>query len=261
MFKRESLQARKENELRSKTNNISAQFNSLMQTHDFLSGRVHKNSQYLKAFGKAVSIMLQESPDDETKAKAQTILDDIAEFRAAMQLEAQQYLDTEDYSLSGKALLDSILLYMIEWTKSKGISLEIDLQTSPDIVTGHISEEQLSTLTADLLENAVASVESNGHLNKKILFVVCEDEAGIIQIVVKDSGVTFDKSVLDSIGKRKITTRKDLGGSGGGYWGISKMMRQSRASLIIEEYKATTGFTKAVIVRFDDKCKYIYRED
>ncbi|MCL2487160.1 MAG: GHKL domain-containing protein, partial [Oscillospiraceae bacterium] len=261
ILKRETIQAYSERALRHKINEITTDFNSLMQTHDFLSERVHKDAKYLKAFNKALMILIRETPDAGIKKKAQKILDDITEFKMAMQAETQKYNEETAYEVSGMILLDSLMLYMLDLAKEKGIELDIDFQETFGGITHFITEEQFNTLIADLLENAIIAVENSPHLNKRISCSISKDDLGSYQIVIKDSGVAFDKNVLNSIGKRKMTTHKDTGGSGIGLWNVYKTMRSSKASLLIREFMDDLDFTKSVIVKFDGRCEFQYCHD
>ncbi|HBT65597.1 MAG TPA: hypothetical protein DEB10_13155 [Ruminococcaceae bacterium] len=258
ILKRETMQAYSEKALKHKMNKISTDFNSLMLTHDFLSDRVHKDAKYLRAFDKALTILLHETPDADVKLKAQKVMDDITEFKKAMQIETQQYNEDTTYDISGMILLDSIMISMLDLAKGKGIDLGIEFNEPPGSVTKYITEEQLSTLIADLLENAIIAVDNSPNMNKKIRCSICLDESGIIQIVIMDSGVAFDKSVLCSIGKKKITTYKEAGGSGEGLWNVYKTMRSSKASLTINETIHDLDFTKSITIRFDGECEYKY---
>jgi hypothetical protein len=263
ILKRETLQAYHDNALRHKLNEISARFNNLMQTNDFLTDRIHKDVKYLRAFHHAITIMIQQSSDDDAKARAQGLLDDITEFKIATQTDTQKYYNETRYEISGVVLLDSILIYMLELAKEKGVELNFDFQEEPFNITRFVSHEQLSTLIADLLENSIIAVENSTHMNKKISCAICKDDiSDTYQIIVKDSGVAFDRNILKNIGKKKVTTYKNAGGSGIGLWNVYKTMRSSKASLIINEFLNELDFTKAVIFRFDGRCeyKYVYAE-
>ena len=260
ILKRETLQSYSDRALNHKLNEISSKFNDLMQTHDFLSERVHKDNKYLNAFNNAVRILLNESSDIETRLKAQRLMDDITEYRQALQIEKEKHFEDYKYSLSGMVLLDSIFLYMLEQATQKGIELKVAFDELPDRCTDYVTEEQLSTLIADFIENSIVSVENNANLIKKISCNICKNtDTGNYQIVIRDSGNAFDKNVLDNIGKRKTTTRKETGGSGIGLWNVYKIMRLSKASLIINEFVNDSDFTKAIIFRFDGKCEYKYQ--
>jgi len=258
ILKRETLQSLNDKALQHRLNEITSKFNKLMQTNDFLSNRVHTDIKYLKAFYLAAMILLQKSPDAETEIEAQGIMDDITEFRKAMQIETENYYAETTYEISGIILLDSILLYMLKQAKEKGIELDIDFQENPVNITKYLSHEQFSTIMADLLENAMKAIESSAHVNRKISCAICRDDVtDSYQIVIKDSGITFDSSVLSSISKRRMS--KGPGGSGRGLWNVYKVMRSSKASLIIDELIHDLDFTKAVTLRFDDKCEYRYQ--
>lgn len=67
------------------------------------------------------------------------------------------------------------------------------------------------------------------------------------------------------LGLEQVTTHKKDGGRGIGFMTTFKILKECKASIIIEEYKPkTTNYTKSVTIRFDGRNEYrinSYRAD
>ena len=70
---------------------------------------------------------------------------------------------------------------------------------------------------------------------------------------MSDSGKEFDKNVLHHMGRRKMTTRLDKGGSGTGLMTVSRLLQKYDADFVVEPpaEKDISRFIKTVAVRFD----------
>ena len=84
-----------------------------------------------------------------------------------------------------------------------------------------------------------------------------ENESFIISVY--DSGITFEKKVIDNLGKRRITTHKKTGGSGIGLMTTAQLLRKHNASFVIDENVDSESYTKKVSVIFDglSQCRLI----
>ena len=75
-----------------------------------------------------------------------------------------------------------------------------------------------------------------------------------LRLEVLDSGNRFDIEVLKKMGRQRITTHAEEGGSGIGLMTLFKFLRQTGASLAIEEYsgaESNAKYNKSVRVTFD----------
>lgn len=68
--------------------------------------------------------------------------------------------------------------------------------------------------------------------------------------VIFDSGKPFDKTVLDTLGKEKITTHKNEGGSGIGLFTAHHILKDNGGTFKIRNAVFSSRFTKSVEVRF-----------
>ncbi|MCL2018832.1 MAG: hypothetical protein FWG70_03640 [Oscillospiraceae bacterium] len=157
--------------------------------------------------------------------------------------------------------LDITLDYMKQKAYENNIEFDVFISGSVKyMIENLITEEQLRTISADLLENSIIAISSRGLLHKsfarQILFTVgiCDD---YYEIRVEDSGTDFEKETLINLGKKQTTTHKNEGGSGIGMMQAFEIMRETGASLVIERLpEGGRGFTKRVSVRFDGKNEY-----
>ena len=79
------------------------------------------------------------------------------------------------------------------------------------------------------------------------------------RLEVLDSGENFKPEVLKNLGRRRITTHANDGGSGIGLMNLFGIMKQTQASFTIEEYPCYGSrgkYTKALSVTFDGAGKY-----
>ena len=75
---------------------------------------------------------------------------------------------------------------------------------------------------------------------------------------VFDSGIPFEIDTLIRLGTQRVTTHAETGGSGVGFETTFEILRQYKASLIINEQDPSpVDFSKSVSIRFDGKKHYI----
>ena len=244
---------------KSKINEIVAECEELSGSHDFLEATVHKDKKSLAAIIDTLSLLMYETKDPATKRRLEELLNALHEQRKSQATEIEAYHNMSSYKLTGIQLLDSIVLHMGKRASKSGIELTIDFVVHPDMVLPFLSESQLTSLVADLLENAIIALEHRTTVDKKIALSVCYDPGNILEIVVKDNGDPFASEVLENFGKKKITTNKDSGGTGNGLKNICALMRKAKASFEITHYLDNgNDYTKVLVFRFDGKCEYAY---
>ena len=99
-------------------------------------------------------------------------------------------------------------------------------------------------------------VSAAGTENKdRRIKVVLDKEDNNYQIKFYDTGREFEIETLSKLGLKRTTTHKATGGSGIGFMTTFETLKQCKASLIIEEY-SNQEYTKAVIIKFDNKNEY-----
>lgn len=227
----------------------------LTETHDFLAARVHKDNKSIAAIYNAVQSIVSQTNDHMVKEKAQKFLTEVGEMRRQDAAEAAEHCNTQSTDI---LVLDALIGYFNKIAAQNDIDFSMKIREKPTVVLNKISSEKLKTLIADLMENAIIALRNSDSDNDRKMKVYFDVVEGIYQFTVQDNGVPFEKKVLDTIGKQKITTHKDSGGSGIGYMTIFEILNLTKASLRINENKVIDGeHYKEVKVCFDDKKDFL----
>ena len=128
------------------------------------------------------------------------------------------------------------------------------------MVNNLISKEDLETLLADHIKDAIIAINHTDNINKSVLVKLGNiDET--YSLYIYDSGVEFKKEVLENLGKKPYTTHKDEGGTGMGFMNTFDTLRKCKASLIIEEFNkpCSDNYTKVIEIKFDNKNNFIVK--
>lgn len=126
------------------------------------------------------------------------------------------------------------------------------------MINNLISKEELETLLADHIKDAIIAVNHTDNINKSIL-VKLGNIDGIYGLYIYDSGVEFKKETLDNLGKKPVTTYSTEGGTGMGFMNTFDILRKYKASLIIEEIgkPSVENYTKVLMIKFDGKNEFL----
>lgn len=127
----------------------------------------------------------------------------------------------------------------------------------PYMVESVIPQGKLETMIGDHMQDALIAVNACDNSFRSILAVLGLT-GDCYEFSVYDSGIPFEPDTLVRLGTECVTTRADTGGSGIGFMTTFETMRETGASLIINEKKpGGTDYTKSVHIRFDGKSRYI----
>jgi hypothetical protein len=222
--------------------------------NEALAKIIHKDNKLIPAMELSVREYLQSSEradDALLQEKGQRLL----EHLKTMTSERTGIIS--DYRSSCKKLpstdvvaVDAVLNYMFGKARENGIEFELTISGSVKYMADNVvSADDLTTLLADLIENAITATKLSA--NKKILVLI-----GIVgsfyMIDVFDSGIPFEPDTLTELGLKKTTTHAESGGSGIGMMTTFEILRRYQASFIIEEYtEPGCIYTKKVSVVFD----------
>ena len=153
--------------------------------------------------------------------------------------------------------IDSIIMYFNNKIHKENIEFIVEVKCEiKDLVENIIDESKLETLLGDHIKDAIIAVNlsNNTYRSIKIIF---DKKDEIYEISIYDSGIEFKIDTLVKLGIEQVTTHTKTGGSGIGFMTTFETLRNTKASLIIEEYeKSKNSYTKLVNVRFDGKKKY-----
>lgn len=193
---------------------------------------------------------------DEVKTytikKLQNCLEEEMEQRNQFLLSCSQ--NGSKFISTGMFSLDNLLSYIQQRCCLEGISFAFTCSEKCSGLTDILEEKELSTLLADLLDNALIAMKYN---QGKQLFLWIRKKEGIYCMDIYDSGIDFSIETLISLGKSPCTTHKEQGGSGIGLMNTYALLQQCGGSLWIDETIKQQGmYTKMVSVHFDHKGEY-----
>ena len=125
------------------------------------------------------------------------------------------------------------------------------------MINNKIPQSKLVTMIGDHLRDAIIAIDCSNNTFKSILAVLGENN-GTYEFCVFDTGIEFEIETLLKLGLEPATTHKDTGGTGIGFMTTFETMKETKASLIINEMHAMgcTDYTKSVTIRFDGKNEY-----
>lgn len=156
--------------------------------------------------------------------------------------------------------------YMQSECDSKKIQFNLKINGNIyHMINNKIPQSRLVTLIGDHLRDAIIAIDFSNNTFKSILAVLGENK-GVYEFCVFDTGIEFKIDTLLNLGLKPATTHKDSGGTGIGFMTTFETMKETKASLIIDEMRemSNTDYTKSVTIRFDGKNEYrikSYRSD
>ncbi len=227
----------------------------LCESNAFLAKAVHRDNKLIPAMYNAVMVLLGDAGSNDIPQCSRILrdLDEIMQERKEV-ISALQG-NRSPMPSTGIWRIDNIMNYMQAKASEKDIFIDFlvsDGINFPD--QSQLPTEKLSTLLADLIENAIIATSHSAH--KKILVEMGMVD-GCYEITIQDSGIPFEVETLISLGLKKATTHADQGGSGIGYLTIFDILSESKASLILSEYPPENlPFAKSIKVRNDGKSMY-----
>ena len=162
--------------------------------------------------------------------------------------------------------IDDMFTYMNSECIKNGI--EFILQVNGNInhlINNYIDKTKLVTLIGDHLRDAIIAVNYSSNKYKSILAIL-----GIkyenYEFCIYDSGIEFQIETYNKLCIEPATTHKDNGGTGIGFITTFETLKETKASLIIEELNELreNSYTKAIRFIFDTKNEFniiSYREE
>jgi signal transduction histidine kinase len=218
----------------------------------------HKLTQRLAAMEHIVSNNLSSSDNIEVSDEISYTLDDIRRLKQDFDNDIKRIKSKKFLPSTQIRMIDILFDYYYELCIENEIYFNLKINCSiPDMLEHTVSQSGLETIIGDIMQNAIAAVNSPACTYRSILAVLGQTE-GSYELSVSDSGISFEVDTLTRLGNERVTTHAESGGSGIGFITIFDTMRKYGASLIISEKDATsTGFSKSVTIRFDGNEQYI----
>lgn len=246
--------------LRQEIKEKDSRIETLTKSNEDLARTIHKDNKLIPAMLCAVTDYLEGSENttmDQQISHGKMLaehLKTLGQERAGLLTEFQH---TEfDLPQTHHATVDAMLSYMAKRALGEQADYQVIIQPSFSSIIGtEISEEDLTHLLSDLIDNAL--IAERGAANKSILI-----HLGILYdtpiVEISDTGADFAPEIYEDLGLAKHSTHLDTGGSGIGLMDIWKIRKKYAASLHIREYAPNDGpFSKKISLVFDHKNHFL----
>ena len=230
----------------------------LEEENSELAKIIHGDNKLIPAMALAVKSFLEGAsalPDGDTET-GQHLLEDLEQMTAHRKgILLRQDNRCHTLHATGVSSVDNLLKYMQQKASEKDTDFDVSVTCDMDsFLRKTISEEDLNTLLADFLENAMIAAAHNS--SRHVLLNIDKIDS-FYHISIFDSGIPFSKEVLVNLGLQQYTTHKNEGGSGIGLVTSYELIKKYNASLIIEEYAQDSGlYTKKVSLIFNRLGQY-----
>ena len=258
---REKQQLKSELEYKKQLEQKQQEIEKLNHSNEYLAKIVHRDNHLMSSLDSSINAYF-ESGDRDFK-------DDILRKIQTLEIERAELINNEQRDSkilpsTGNALIDGAVNNLYIKAAAHGIDFDLSVSATVDEVIGkYISQTDLQTLICDHIKDAIIAVNAKNENNGKILVDFFMESDNYI-ITFFDSGVDFEIDTLAKLGKERVTTHADNGGSGIGFMTTFETLRKSYASLIITEFANKTPFSKSVSIRFDGNTAFIiqsYRKE
>lgn len=223
--------------------------NNLLNQNAELSKIIHRDNKLIPAMVMAVKELISNSPDN---AELSVLLNQLEELSAEHKEIIDSYQAKSDILPKTNVIpIDAVLHYILSKAKQNDIEFNVNLVNDciPDLLSKITDMTDLTTILCDLGENAVIATKNISE--SKILIVFDYAESNAPRICVFDNGPLFDEKVIDNMGKKRITTHKDDGGSGIGLMTLFEILNKYNASFCLDE-RQNNKFTKCIRLTFDN---------
>ena len=159
---------------------------------------------------------------------------------------------------TGISNIDDMLETMQEECRKNNIEFNVQIYGNIfKMVNNYIEKDDLEILLADHIKDAIIAVNHSDNINRSILVKLGKID-NCYGIYFYDSGVEFDKKVLENLGQKPITTYSNEGGTGMGFMNTFDNLRKYNASLKINHLgkPCKENFTKIIMIKFDKNANF-----
>ena len=195
---------------------------------------------------------------EEIITKTEISSEEVAEVRERIKKLNNEIYDKEkvtELDKTGITNIDDMLKYMQDECIKNQISFTLKLTGNIHyMINNFISKDDLETLLADHIKDAIIAINHTDNINRSILVRLGEINR-MYGLYIYDSGIEFKKEVLENLGNKPFTTYKNEGGTGMGFMNTFDTLRKYNASLSIEEFNEPIidNYTKVIAIKFDKK--------
>lgn len=237
----------------------------LKTEHDRLARLIHKDNKLLPAFSMAITDFLENKnklSSDELENYGNSLKDQLELlYDERMKSISEHSKSALPLPFTNLCSVDAVLSFMHKRALKENIQFQLILPD--DIATTIInilSEEDLTLILSELLENALYASLGNPNANIQV-HLGMHDE--MLTIKVSNIGKGFEIDTLQNIGISKHTSHQDTGGSGTGMMDIWKLKERYHATLIIDETftDLEASLHTSISLLFNQKNHYIIYSD
>ena len=223
--------------------------NNLLNQNAELSKIIHRDNKLIPALVMTVKELIIDAPNN---AELNVLLKQLEELSAEHREVIENYQAKSDVLPKTNIIpIDAVLHFIL--SKAKQYNIEFNVNISNDSISELLSKitdmTDLTTILCDLGENAIIATKSI--TEGKILIAFENSESKEPCICFYDNGHPFDEKVISNMGKRKITTHKNDGGSGIGLMTLFEILNKYNASFCLDE-RQNNEFTKCIQITFDN---------
>lgn len=226
------------------------------EKNKILTAKLHKSQEILPAMVQALSDVTEKTGTGMEEQKAHKLFEEVSNlYEQQIRENVKEDLQLKNFCSTGLMLLDQQLNSYQYEAIEKEINLDIFVQAPIDevIKNGNINQLRLQRAIGDLVRNAFHAVgrthEKGGHI---LLIIGCRYE-DILEVAVMDDGMEIPLHVLETFGKRGVTT----GGTGNGLADIWEFAREVKASICVDEFEGKAdSFTKKISIIFNEQEMY-----
>lgn len=248
--------------------NLQSQLDEQININENMKNEIEKLSKINHKFSSRIpALELYVAKLSNKLANDENISDNILESKELINRLSTEFSNELKINLENDFLInktgiiniDNILEYFYLECINKNISFNVIVKNNiKDSVNNTIPLNLLETLIADMIKNSIIAIEYSSNKNPEIL--VQFDSNDCFEFRIYDTGIEFEINTLVNLGKERITTHKNDGGSGIGFVTTFETLEETNGSFIIEEYLPNNNnfeYTKCLIFKFDNKGKYI----
>jgi hypothetical protein len=202
---------------------------------------------------------------EEAVAQGRITMDDVKQFREDWQDKLAEIKTKKPLPTTKIRTIDNLFQQFARRFADEDITFNLIVNGSIIYMTENIIKTgDLETLIVNHLKDAQIAVNAGDDSYRSITTIIGIKEEHY-EFTVFDGGIPFEVDTLVRLGTGRVTTHAESGGSGIGFETTFKTMRETGASLIINEKEpSAAGHSKSVTIRFDGKNRYIietYRTD
>lgn len=246
------IKKREEEALKAEIAEKEKEISELAAQNAELSKIIHKDNKLIPAMEMAVTELAA------ADANAEQILGQLKE------MSSERVGVLADYEHKSARLpktdiqvIDALMLFMLSKAEKKSVLLEVEVNGNfENMPQDNDFMADTLTLLADLTENAIISA-SCADEKQVLVKLTCTD---CFAADISDSGDGFGTDIIAGMGKRRITSHKNDGGSGIGLMTTCELVKKHLAELVIDE-KSADRYGKTVRLTFNGKNRIGVRTD